>query len=186
MKFLNTLFACVFVFCVSAFVCPSPGAAAEANAEFVSHVQTFDDWEVAVVKRRNIDFIRMSTKMTGTQTVFEIMINYRNRPEEPRITYIFTRIVEPGLYKLPDEVKKVASFILDEVIYPVDLSTREIGKTGIYTSIVVDPPENLLDLIRATKVLMFRFVSGIVYNIPMKGFDAAMRYVDELRRNYIR
>lgn len=149
-----------------------------------SHEQTFDAWEVALILNRNnrAEYIRMSTTLPGTKTEFEILFRRRYFDEPERIIYLFNRLSEPDVYLSPSEMKWVGSFALDERLYAVKLTHTRIGKDNVFTSIVTNPPEHFVYLIRDGQTLQFRMVNGFVYDIPLLGFRDAFAYVEQLKK----
>lgn len=154
--------------------------------------RTFESWHVTVATRNNVEYVKMWTTIPATNSDFEIWLStnkgYRYYEPEGRIEYAFARLIDPEIYnnfyKSIDQVKTVGSFMLDEIIYPVGLSSMDSTGTGQLVTFVNNPPENFLTMLADCHILMFRFVSGISYMIPMNGFRAALEYANQLRNDY--
>lgn len=151
---------------------------------------TFGDWRVSVLDDNTDKYIKLWTMIPNTSTIFEIFLDrnkgYRYYEPEDQVEVAFTKLIDPVIYKQEyasaEEVKKVGSFSLDEVIYPVGLNNQD--SAGELITYVEDLPDDFLSLLSDSNILMFRQVSGINYMIPLNGFKEALAYANSLRNNY--
>lgn len=152
--------------------------------------EDFGSWHVGLLGKNNHQYVRLWTVVEGTDMEFEILLpqnaGYRYyeeyKPFEVEITRMIDTDVYQQSYKTPDQVKKLGSFMLDEVIYPVGLDNMD--QSGELLTFVDDLPEDFLDLLTGVNTLMFRQVSGIVYIIPLDGFKDALAYARSLLHDY--